>query len=211
LQTGIVKAKTYGLDYEVSTLDGIVLDTQTRSETEVSGKIRGGGGSVSNGSGSISGVSGDINSTTNRFQSVFLQDDDNVEHHIDLINFLIPCKNEHRLTMFFLTVNGNDTGRWFMAYNHNTRRVYENDRAIKDEVFPWDFLGPIAAFILIAYFLLVFIFDGQGIGEALINTFLMGLVTAVVLFIPAKILQYFRSLSVQSNSALQQFVANLNS
>ena len=132
----ITEGVALGLKYDIFDRTGTVSHSETRSETEVQGTVSGGGGFSSGGTGYQAPVSGNVSSTTTRFQTIFLTDDDEKEHTIELKNFLVPCKQDHKLTMFLITAAGKDTGSYFKAYNHNTRETYDYPKAIRSEMFP---------------------------------------------------------------------------
>ena len=116
----IAEGKTLGSKYEIRVRTGTVNATETRSETEVTGSISGGGGYSSGGTGFTSPVSGSVQSRTTRYQNLFITDDDGKEHTVELVDFLVPCKEGHKLSLFLLFTGGSDFGSYFRAYNHNT-------------------------------------------------------------------------------------------
>ena len=110
--------------FTVFKLSGTVLSENTRSETEVSGKVYGGG--TNSTYGTTAPVQGKIESKTTRYQSIFLKDDDGAEHAVELVDLVVPCREGHRLTLWRL---GDDL--WFKAQNETTAQSYTYEKLSK--------------------------------------------------------------------------------
>jgi hypothetical protein len=198
-------------DYHIHERTGTVLSTDTRSETEVSGQISGGGGYSSGGTGSNLPVSGSVQSKTTRFQNIFLKDGDGDEHTIELENFLVPCKEDHKLTLFIVKSGNNLRGPYYRAYNHNTREHYENAKAVSSEMFPWrEFIigtGGIGAL----GFLMGLFDSGTTFGGAVLVAIVTMVIVGIVLGVVGKIVGAIRGSSVRKNQAVSQFIAKAKS
>src|SRR5690606_6687299 len=103
--------------FVVYKLSGTVQSENTRSETEVSGKIYGGG--TNSTYGTTAPVQGEIKSETIRYQTIFLKEDDGTEHALELKDLVVPCREGHKLSLWRL---GGDL--WFQGNNETTNQVY---------------------------------------------------------------------------------------
>lgn len=205
----VAEGVALGLQYEIYDRTGIVTHTETRSETEVEGSISGGGGYSASGTGYQSPVSGRITSKTTRFQNIFLTDDQEKEHTIELQNFLIPCKQDHKLTMFLLTSGGSDTGSYFSAYNHNTRESYDHPKAIRSEMFPTKSF----TILLVISFVLLFITmigepDSSFFGTLLLSALGTGLIGIPGWLIGA-VIGFYRSLLIRKDLSYKNYVTTV--
>jgi hypothetical protein len=207
----IAEGTALGASYNIYARTGTVDSTDTRSETEVTGNVSGGGGYTSGGTGFSAPVTGSIRSKTTRYQNIFLTDEDGVEHNVSLVNFLVPCKEGHKLTLLLLTSGGSDSGSYFRAYNHNTREHCNHPKAVTSEMFPWTiFMIAMAAIAAIMLFM-GFSDSDSTIGGILFLTILVLVLAGLVIGAAGWILAYIRSISVRSNAALKSFVNGLGS
>jgi len=111
---------------------GIVADTSTRSETEVSGS---GGGGIPNthpGSSQSSPVHFEIESNTTRYQDIFLVDQEKCEHAFNLVDFLVPCRKGNLLTMVWGIKPKKEQGPYFAAINHDTKEISYDDEILDE-------------------------------------------------------------------------------
>lgn len=205
----VAEGVALGLQYEIYDRTGVVTHTETRSETEVEGSISGGGGYSSGGTGYQAPVSGSIASKTTRFQNIFLSDGEGKEHTIELQNFLIPCKPDHKLTMFLLTSGGKDTGSYFSAYNHNTRETYDHPKAIRSEMFP---TRSFTILLVISFVLLFITMIGEPDSSFLGTLFLSALGTGLI-GIPGWLIGatvgFYRSMLVRKDLAYKNYVTTV--
>jgi hypothetical protein len=135
---GVALGRQYSL-YEVT---GTVQGETTRAETSVSGSVGGGGGVTIQGTGFSRPVSGQISSTTTRYQTIYLKDDDDErEIAINLVDLAVPCREGHRLTARSI-----DKAVWFDVDNNTTGEGYENMRKLRHHVAAKGLLkyGPLA-------------------------------------------------------------------
>lgn len=201
----IAQGSALGARYRIHARTGTVDSTDTRAETEVTGNVSGGGGV----GGYSAPVSGSVQSKTTRFQNIYLTDEDGVEHNIELVNFLVPCKQGHKLTMLLCTSGDSDTGSYFRAYNHNTRQHCNHPKGVISEMFPWKIAGGVLGVIGLFILFSAFTSEGNGFGEALfvsvIAIALIGLVVAAIGWVFA----YVRSISVRANPVLKNYVNGL--
>jgi len=114
--------------FVVYKLSGTVQSENTRSETEVSGKIYGGG--TNSTYGTTAPVHGEIKSETIRYQNIFLKEDDGTEHALELKDLVVPCREGHKLTLWRL---GDDL--WFQGKNETTNQAYTYGK-LKKLVYP---------------------------------------------------------------------------
>lgn len=103
--------------FVVYKLSGTVQSENTRSETEVSGKIYGGG--TNSTYGTTAPVQGEVKSETIRYQTIFLKEDDGTEHALELKDLVVPCREGHKLTLWRL---GDDL--FFHGKNETTNQAY---------------------------------------------------------------------------------------
>jgi len=205
----ISRGSSLGLDYKISSLTGTVMETQTRSETEVTGNIRGGGGYLSKGSGRISSVKGKIESETTRFQNLFLLDEEGKEHSIELNNFLIPCRAEQKLTLFSATTDSRSKGLFFSAYNHNTSEHYENDSALSDDAFPGKLYFSLLGIVALVYYLDNVFNAGHGFIYALFNTLITSILLALILWLPAHFIAGARIATITGDTEYKKFLSQI--
>jgi len=201
----VAQGTAFGANYEIFARTGTVDSSDTRAETEVTGSVSGGGGV----GGYSAPVSGSVQSKTTRFQNIYLTEDDGTEHNIELVNFLVPCKEGHKLTMLGIT-SGND-GAYFRAYNHNTREHRNHPKGVISTLFPTKiFMIAIGLFSL--WFLFNALTDSQsGVGEALFMSFIAIVLVGLVFAAIGWVFAYIRSINVRSNATLKSFVNGLGS
>ncbi|MEX0707351.1 MAG: hypothetical protein WD078_05260 [Woeseia sp.] len=182
--------------------------SETRAETEVSGRISGGGGTTYGGTGFAAPVRGSIQSKTTRYQTIFLTDDDGVEHNIQLVNFLVPCKQGQKLTLLMVGPAADDHGHCFRAYNHNTRDHAAHAKAIISSMFPRKMfmlaMAVIGAFVLYNAFV-----QNESFGAALFMTAFIMLFAAAAVAGVGWVIAFVRSISVRANPALKSYIAGL--
>ena len=193
----IANGKAMGLDYAVHARTGTISGTQTRSETEVSGNISGGG---SYGNGYNAPVQGNVTSKTTNHQDIFLTDDDGVEHLIQTVDFLIPCREGQRATFYFVNSGNAANGSYFSVYNHNSRESYDHNKALRKEMFPW-----LAFFITVAVFTLPGFLGGfsgpdGGFGLALFSGAIFAAVGAAVAGIAGSVVGALRASTVRRDA-----------
>lgn len=205
----IAEGVALGLDYQVFDRSGIVSHSEIRSETEVEGNISGGGGYTSGGTGFNTPVSGHIRSKTTRFQNIFLTDDDGVEHTVELQDFTIPCKPDHRLSLLLLITGDNELGSYFSAYNHNTRTTHDNPKAVRTEMFPRKiFIISLAVVYTVAFFSRL----GEPGTSFLGTLFVAALITAaiaILLYGLGATVGWYRSMLVRKNLAVRNHFTNI--
>lgn len=201
----IANGTALGARYEIFARTGTVDSADVRAETEVSGNISGGGGAY----GYSAPVSGSVKSKTTRYQNIYLTDEDGVEHNIELVNFLVPCKQGHKLTMLGITA-GND-GAYFRAYNHNTREHCNHPKGVISTMFPRKVfmiaLGLFALWVLWN----AMTAEGNGVGEALFMSAVMIALVGLVFAGIGWVFAYIRSIKVRSDTTLKGFVNGLGS
>lgn len=205
----VAEGKALGSSYEVHVRTGTVNGTETRSETEVTGSVSGGGGYSSGGTGFTAPVSGSVQSKTTRYQTMFLTDEEGKEHTVELVDFLVPCKEGHKLSLFLLTTGGSEYGSYFRAFNHNTKQHYQHGKAIRSEMFPARIFMIVAALFVAWVFFVAVSADGNSFGEAVFVTLLAGGAGVGLLWVVGAILGFVRSFGVKGNPALKTYVAGL--
>ena len=201
----IVRGNALGARYQIHARTGIVNATDSRSETEVTGRVSGGGGAY----GYSAPVSGSVQSKTTRFQNIYLTDEDGVEHNIDLVNFTVPCTQGHKLTMLAVTAGSSDSGSYFRAYNHNTREHCNHPRGVISEMFPWKIAALVIGVIGLMILYQAFTNDANGFGEALFVSAILIALVGVAVSIVGWVLAYIRSIGVRSNSSLKRYLNSL--
>ena len=121
----IAEGRTLLKKFVIYELTGVVQSETTRSETEVTGQIYGGG--TASAYGGTNPVQGSIKSKTTRYQTVYLKDDGDSEHAAELVDLVVPCREGHRITLWRLGPN-----RWIKALNDGTNG--HPGRALADDV-----------------------------------------------------------------------------
>ncbi len=205
----IAEGKAIGSQYEIRVRTGTVNGTETRSETEVTGSISGGGGYASGGTGYTAPVSGSVQSKTTRYQTMFLTDEEGREHTVELVDFLVPCKEGHKLSLFLLMTGGANVGSYFRAYNHNTGQHYEHTKAVRSEMFPWKIFTALTALLAVWIFFIGISEDGNGFGEVLFITVIVTAIGGGLLWVVGAVLAFIRSLGVRGNPAYKSYLAGL--
>ena len=204
----IAEGSALGASYKIHARTGTVDSSDVRAETEVTGNISGGGGYSAGGTGYNAPVTGSIQSRTTRYQNIYLTDEDGLEHNIELVNFLVPCKQGQKLTMLFLTAGKADRGSYFRAYNHNTREHCNHPKAVVSEMFPKAIF--MIAMAVVALFVLISAFtSNESVGAALFLSVLLLVIIGVVLAAVGWVLAYIRSIGVRSNVTLKSFINSL--
>lgn len=201
----VTEGNALGARYRIHARTGIVNATDSRSETEVTGRVSGGGGAY----GYSAPVSGSVQSKTTRYQNIYLTDEDGIEHNIDLVNFTVPCMQGHKLTMLLVTAGSSDSGSYFRAYNHNTREHSNHPRGVINEMFPWKVAALVMGIIGLMILYKAFTSDGNGFGEALFMSIIMIALVGVVVAAVGWTFAYIRSIGVRSNSSLKQYLRSL--
>ena len=204
MSTQIAEGTALGARYRIHSRTGTVDSTDLRVETEVTGNVSGGGGV----GGYSAPVSGNVQSKTTRYQNIYLTDDEGSEHNISLVNFEVPCRAGHKLTLLLLTAGNNDSGSYFRAYNHNTREHCNHPKGVISEMFPWKIamivMGIIGLFILVGAF-----GSDSGIGEALFLSVIALAIVGLIVGAAGWLFAYVRSIAVRSNPVLKRYVKNL--
>ncbi|GEM_PF-2203477 len=206
----VAQGKTLFTSYSIHAITGEVMGVKTRSETETSGTISGGHGMNVGGTGASSPVRGSIETKTTRFQSLFLKDDAGKEHSIELVNYLVPCREGHKLTLLSLHTGSNSAGRYIHAYNHNTDQHVENDGAAAKSMFPMLML--LAAVALLGFFVFRSVSaDPNNDGfEVLAMTFIATGLGGLALYAGAHVIAMIKAGHARGNSAYKQYLASLS-
>lgn len=105
-----------GVHYSLSATNGVVLSSQARTVTHVTGSQYG------------------TSSSTEFFQTVFIKTTDGAEVTINCKNFEIPCREGTLLTVFQIKVRRGT--KPIFAYNHQTRSHDIDSSAIRWTLFP---------------------------------------------------------------------------
>jgi len=109
-----------GKAYNIGGITGKVLDARKDITTEISGG--GGGGTIVDGRGTIN--IDPITSTTTVGDTVFLEDDEGLEHSVKMTDLDLALRPGHRLSVMALARPGDDEGLIMYAYNHSTRESF---------------------------------------------------------------------------------------
>ena len=186
---GVALFKKFSL-YEVS---GEVESETTRTETEVHGEIPSNQGPFA----------GRIETKTTRYQTIFLKDEDGGSHAVRLVDFVIPCREGHKLT-----VRGADKRLWFDVLNQSTGETFENGSGLAKYAFP-DLVVYGGTAGAAGLTLLALLFSEGGMGERIFFGLIAGLIIGAVVFgllwVPGRIVASMRA--AQMKSALKQAVA----
>ncbi|PQA87452.1 hypothetical protein [Hyphococcus luteus] len=179
---GIAIFKKYSL-FEVT---GEVESETTRAETEVRGEIPSNQGPFA----------GRISSKTTRYQTIYLKDDDGGQYAVNLVDFVIPCREGHKLV-----VRGADKNLWFDVTNENTGEAYEDGSGLAKYAFP-DLVVFGGAGVVAALVLLMIMMSEGGFGEKLFFGVLGGGVSGAVVFgllwVPGRIVASMRAAQIKA-------------
>lgn len=182
IANGVALFKKYDL-FEVK---GEVESETTRAETEVHGEIPSNSGPFA----------GRIETKTTRYQTIYLKDDEGGQYAVKLVDFVIPCREGHKLT-----VRGADKRLWFDVKNHSTGEAFENGGGLAKYAFPdlVVFGGAIGAAALV---LLVILLGEGGVGEkvflGVIGAGIVGAIAFGVLWVPGRIVASMRAAQIKT-------------
>ena len=140
-----------------------------------------------------------------------VEDEDGDDHVIELVDFLIPCKEGQKLSLFIVKSGGNLRGPYFRAYNHNTREHYENTKAVSSEMFPMRKLIMATGGVGVLFFLGGLFGDGGGFGNGLLSALIAMVVGGILFGVAGKIVAMIRGSNVRKNPEFAQFLAGLAS
>ena len=113
-----------GITYDVHCFKGQVVGVERRDELSIRGQ---GSGYISIYGGTGSGFSSSyITSETTQNQRIFLQTPFEEEEHFDFVNWDIPCRNGHVLSVLWVQKR-NKSGPIFYVINHNLKQRMKND------------------------------------------------------------------------------------
>lgn len=174
------------LPYTVNELTGTVISETTRSETEVSGHIPSGN----------SNRGGHISSRTTRYQTIYLKDDEGIEHATELVDMIVSCREGQLITLW--GING---GWWFEGYNHTTRQSSTGNKTLGNFSFPkkliWRLVG---AYVLITFLILYNAANATsdmflGVIGIIITSLLFALIIVLLVGLP---IQFLRSSEIRN-------------
>lgn len=166
---------------------GAVESESTRSETEVHGEIPSNSGPFA----------GRVESKTTRYQTIYLKDEDGGQYAVQLVDFVIPCREGHKLTL-----RGADKKLWFDVTNHSTGQSFENGSGLSKYAFPdmVVFGGAIGSAALV---LLIMLLTDGGFVEKLffgaIGGAIVGFIVFGALWIPGRIVASMRASQMKSS------------
>lgn len=170
--------------YNIFELNGTVASEMTRSETEVEGSVSGGHSNTP--------VSGRISSKTTSYQTIFLKDDAGKENVVKLINFVIPCREGHKLTL-----RGADKMCWFDVINHSTEESFRDNAGLAKYTRPvlveWALIFVAALIAFIGGIMTSQSDIGAGIFTGVIFALIVMPIMIAVLWLPAKIVSSLRA------------------
>jgi hypothetical protein len=113
-----------GITYDVYCFKGQVVGVERRDELSIRGE---GSGYISIYEGTGSGFSSSsITSETTKHQRIFLQTPFEEEEHFDFVNWDIPCRNGHVLSVLWVQKR-NKSGSIFYVINHSLKQRMKND------------------------------------------------------------------------------------
>lgn len=156
---GTEKTTVGGGGVEITLVTGVVTDNQQRSKTSVHGS---GYSNVSGGvqGGVYGGGRTTISSTTTDYQTFFLAKPDGREVKVELVDYEVPCRIGHKLSLILAKRKGSKVGYYTHFYNHHTEDLHVIKSAVKKVV------GVPAVFARLMFFLvpiaglLLFLFNG---------------------------------------------------
>ncbi|MBI1366662.1 MAG: hypothetical protein GC153_11995 [Alphaproteobacteria bacterium] len=174
------------MKYALFEVTGEVESETTRAETEVRGEIPSNSGPFP----------GRVESKTTRYQTIYLKDEDGGQYAVELVDFVIPCREGHKLT-----VRGADKRKWFDVTNHSTGQSFEDGRGLAKYAFP-DLVVFGGAFGAAALTLLAMLMSEGGFGERFFVGVVGGLIVGAVVFgllwAPSRIVASMRAAQIRS-------------
>jgi hypothetical protein len=175
----IKHGKAFFLDYTIVELQGTVLSESNRSETHVSGS-----GTTNPNISSASHST--ISSTTTRYQTIYLKEDNGTEHAIRLVDCIVDCREGHKLTLLGIK----DICLWFEITNHTLNLVWTPKKELKEHTFPkntyrW---GPL---ILVTSIIVTFR-GNSSFSDTTFDSFVLLGGLYAVLYFPAKLVGLMR-------------------
>ncbi len=200
----VAEGNTLGLKYAVNATTGTVKSSETRTETEVTGHVSGGGAANTP-------VSGKVETKVTNYQNIFLTDEAGKDHAIELKNFLVPCTEGQDLTLFQLAKGSGDDGTCIQAFNKSTGKLYKNDKGLSAAMFPWlSFSAALVVMVLI-------IWNSTGSNpsfdgfERFAATFIASGIGLLVLYAVARIFAAVRGSRVLADTAYKSYLDRLRS
>jgi hypothetical protein len=123
-----------GWKYDLSTLSGVLLDSQQRTEERTLIQESGGTGVVVGGHGYITPRQEAVKDITT-FDHLFVRDDTGQEHEVELEDFELRLRPGNRITVVRATgARGNE--RPILLYNQDTRKHFYSTRVMRDLLKP---------------------------------------------------------------------------
>ena len=191
----LTEGSALGLGYELYAHTGVVKGSDSRSETRVEGSYTG-GTTTDYGDGWRVSTPGHgfVTSTTTNFQNIYLTDDEGKDHVCQLVDFLVPCVEGQKVTMYMVAKRGKKSGTYFSAANQSTRERYNHTKGARSELFPWlSFLAALGVMLVWAFISIYGEKDTSGVVEALFLTAVAGAIVGAVFWIIAWIISFARA------------------
>lgn len=173
----IKHGKAFFLDYTIVELQGTVLSESNRSETYVSGS-----GTTNPNISSASHST--ISSTTTRYQTIYLKEDNGTEHAIRLVDCIVDCREGHKLTLLGIK----DTHLWFKITNHTLNLVWTPKKELKEHTFPKNIYG--VGTLLLGTGIMITL--AKNTNDPVFAFFVIFGTLYAVLYLPAKLVGFLR-------------------
>lgn len=173
--------------FAVFEASGVVIKEVTRSETETSGSIDTEDGIAQKVNPYMSRrTKGRVTSTTTRYQTIHLKDEDGTRQVIDLVDFVVPCVEGDQVRFWGL---GDD--QWIAAENRSTGKRYRSMGGARQALHPRR--GHILATALLVLLVLGLFTAGAGAGAALWVSPFVVVGAWFLLLVPAMIIGMIRA------------------
>lgn len=173
--------------FAVFEASGVVIKEATRSETETSGSIDTEDGIAHKVNPFMSRrTKGSVSSTTTRYQTIHLKDEDGRRQVIDLVDFVVPCVEGDQVRFWGL---GED--QWVAAENLSTGKRYRSFGGARQALYPRR--GHILATVLLVLSVLGLFAASVGAGAALWVSPFIVVGAWFLLLVPATIIGMIRA------------------
>lgn len=161
-----------GWKYALTRTSGVLLDSQQRTEETTVIEASGGTGSIVGGHGYITPRKEAVKDITT-FDTLFVRDDDGLEHEIELEDFGFSARIGNRVTI--LRAEGaRADDRPICCYNEDTRKHFFSTRVMRDLLKPsfvWALVNAALIYVIAAELALPLLDAGEVLGSVLVSAF----------------------------------------
>lgn len=164
--------KLAGWKYSLSSISGILLDSQQHKEETTVIEASGGTGSIVGGYGYITPRKEAVKDVTT-FDTLFVRDDAGVEHEIELEDFGLRARLGNRVTIV-LADGARAAARPILCYNEDTRKAFTSTRVLRELLKPsfvWALVNAALIYVVATEVALPLLDEGEVLGSVLVSSF----------------------------------------